>query len=41
VGQAESIGRQQKEFDTYVKSVATGGGGGSAAEIEKGEVPAR
>lgn len=34
-GQAESIGRQPKEFDTYVKSVATEGGGGGAAEIEK------
>jgi hypothetical protein len=35
--QAESIGRQQKEFDSYVRSVASesGGGGGSAAEIEK------
>jgi hypothetical protein len=33
--QAESIGRQQKEFDTYVQSVAAEGGGGSAAEIEK------
>jgi hypothetical protein len=33
--QAESVGRQQKEFDTYVKSVAAEGGGGSAAEIEK------
>ncbi len=33
--QADSIGRQQKEFDTYVQSVAAEGGGGSAAEIEK------
>jgi putative oligomerization/nucleic acid binding protein/phospholipase D-like protein len=37
--QAESVGRQQKEFDSYVRQVAAegggGGGGGSAAEIEK------
>ena len=27
----------QAEFDSYVKSVATNGGGGAAAEIEKGK----
>ena len=33
--QAEAVGRQQKEFDSYVRDVAAQGGGGSAAEIEK------
>jgi hypothetical protein len=38
--QAEAAGRQQKEFDSYVRQVASegggaGGGAGSAAEIEK------
>ena len=28
---------QQAEFDDYVKSVATNGGGGAAAEIDKGK----
>jgi hypothetical protein len=33
--QAEQIGRQQQQFDSYVRDVAAQGGGGSAAEIEK------